>query len=59
MLMDLPTIYHLTTLILQPTHTSVCPFTLRTGGIADHICVPAGGGKDSLVPSSPTRSESF
>jgi hypothetical protein len=59
MLMDLPTIHQLTTLILQPTPTSVCPFTLHAGFIAGHICVPAGGGKDSLVPSSPTLSESF
>src|SRR6266700_6477717 len=59
MLMDPPTIHQLTTLILQPTATTVCPFTLHTGFIAGHICVPAGGGKDSLVPSSPTLSESF
>src|SRR5947208_5251925 len=59
MLMDPPTIHQLTTLILQPTATSMCPFTLHTGFIAGHICVPAGGGKDSLVPSSPTLSESL
>src|SRR6516165_5988939 len=59
MLMDLPTIHQLTTLTLQPTRTSACPFTLYTGFIAGHICVPAGGGEDSLVTLSPALSESF
>src|SRR5262245_39136720 len=59
MLMDLPTIHQLTTLILQPTSTSACPFTLYSGFIAGHICVPAGGGKDLLVTLSPALSESF
>src|SRR5215831_18934508 len=56
---DRPIIHQLTTLILQPTRTSACPFTPRTGFIAGHICVPGGGGEHSLVPSSPTLSESF
>src|SRR5215471_3092628 len=47
MLMDLPTIHQLTTLILEPTRTNACPFTLHTGFIAGHICVPAGGGEVS------------
>src|SRR6516165_2127924 len=59
MLMDLPTIHQLTTLTLQPTRTSACPFTLHTGFIAGHICVPAGGGEDSLVTLSPALSERF
>src|SRR5262249_57963296 len=59
MVMDLPTIHQLTILILRPIPTSVCPLTLHTGFIAGHIYVPAGGGEDSLVPSSPTLSESF
>jgi hypothetical protein len=59
MLMDLPTIRQLTTLILQPTRASACRFTLYSGFIAGHICVPAGGGEDSLVTLSPALSESF
>jgi hypothetical protein len=38
--MDLPTIHQLITVILQPTRTNV------SRCIADHICVPAGGGDD-------------
>src|SRR6516225_3689135 len=59
MLMDLPTTHQLTTLILQPTRASACPFTLYSVFIAGHICVPAGGGEDSLVTLSPALSESF
>jgi len=50
--MDLPTIHQLTTLTLQPTRTTACPFTLYAGFIAGHICVPAGGGEHSLVTLS-------
>jgi hypothetical protein len=57
--MDPPTIHQLPTLILQPTRTSACPFTPYTGFIAGHICVPDGGGEDSLVTLSPALSESF
>ena len=46
--MDLPTTHQLTTLILQPTRASACPFTLYSGFIAGHICVPAGGGEDAV-----------
>src|SRR5262245_40272638 len=59
MVMDLPTIHQLTILILRPIPTSVCPFMLHTGFIAGHTYVPAGGGEDSLVRSSPTLLESF
>ena len=51
-----PTIHQLPTLTLQPTRASACPFTLYTGFIAGHICVPAGGGEDSLVTLSPALS---
>src|SRR5215472_8336239 len=51
MLMDLPTILQLTTLILQPTRASAFPFTPYSGFIAGHICAPAGGGEDGVVPS--------
>src|SRR5262249_43866980 len=48
MLMDLPTTHQLTTLTLQPTRASACPFTLYSGFIAGHICVPAGGGEGAV-----------
>src|SRR5215831_15730251 len=55
MFMELPTIHQLTTtLTLQPTRANECRFTLYTGSIAGHICDPAGGGEDGVVPSSPT-----
>jgi hypothetical protein len=43
----------LTTLILQSIRASEYRFTLFTGSIAGHICVPDGGGEDAVVPSSP------
>src|SRR5262249_33615514 len=41
------------TLTPQPTRANECRFTLYTGSIAGHICVPAGGGEDAVEPSSP------
>src|SRR4051794_28231470 len=50
--MDLPTIQRLTPPIRESIHIAECQLIPHSGSIAGRICVPGGGGDESLVATA-------